>query len=128
MALARRLATIYQENLDQLIGPLSAAADSPARNHADVFIDLLNRRMAEYAEFDYDESGPEFAFLRYFGNCVAAALPDSPDQRWVLDQIMASQAPEAIEIVERGMRGVHRARGYLVPKIRSPASPRPGRM
>ncbi|HET6719444.1 MAG TPA: hypothetical protein VFH22_07335 [Rhodocyclaceae bacterium] len=106
VALARRLATIYQENLDQLIGPLTVSAASPARNHADVFIELLNRRMAEYAEFDYDENGPEFAFLRYFGNCVAAALPDSADQRWVLDQIMASQAPEAIEIVDRGMRGV----------------------
>lgn len=106
VALARRLATIYQENLDQLIGPLAASAETAARNHADLFIELLNRRMAEYAEFDYDENGPEFAFLRYFGNCVSAALPDSPDQRWVLDQIMASQAPEAIEIVDRGMRGV----------------------
>lgn len=106
VALARRLATIYQENLDQLIGPLAASAESPARNHADVFIELLNRRMAEYAEFDYDENGPEFALLRYFGNCVSAALPDSAEQRWVLDQIMASQAPEAIETVDRGMRGV----------------------
>lgn len=106
VALARRLATIYQENLDQLIGPLNLSAESPARNHADVFIELLNLRMAEYAEFDYDENGPEFAFLRYFGNCVSAALPDSADQRWVLDQIMAAQAPEAIEIVDRGMRGV----------------------
>lgn len=99
--MAKRLATIYQENLDQLIGP------SPAPGgHAFAFIDLLNRRMAEYADFDYDEQGADFAFLRYFGRCIEHCLPDAGDRRWVLDQIMASQAPEAIEAVERGMRGV----------------------
>lgn len=109
VGLARRLAVIYQENLDQLVGPLSELSSldsSDAKDHAAVFIALLNRRMAEYADFNYDENGPEFAFLRYFGNCIEAALPDPADQRWVLDQIMASQAPEAIEHVERGMRGV----------------------
>jgi hypothetical protein len=62
--------------------------------------------MAEYADFGYAEDGPEFGFLRYFGTCIEEALPDPADRRWVLDQIMATQAPEAIESVERGMRGV----------------------
>ena len=105
VALARRLATIYQENLDQLIGPPVSIGTS-GQGHRAVFVDLLNRRMAEYADFEYGESGPEFAFLRYFGNCIEAALPDPADRRWVLDQIMVSQAPEAIESVDRGMRGV----------------------
>ena len=106
VALARRLGEIYQENLDQLVGPLATAADAPYKNHAEVFIAILNQRMAEYAEFEYGEDGPEFAFLRYFGTCIEAALPDPADRKWVLDQVMASQAPEAIEYVERGMRGV----------------------
>ena len=103
VALARRLAEIYQENLDQLVGPPDASA---GKDHASIFINLLNRRMAEYAEFEYDENGPEFAFLRFFGTCIESALPDPGDRRWVLDQVMASQAPEAIEYVESGMRGV----------------------
>jgi hypothetical protein len=101
-ALARRVADLYRENLDQLIGP----DESRAGGHATNFIDLLNRRMAEFAEFDYTEDGPDFGFMRYFGSCIEAALPDPADRRWVLDQIMATQAPEAIETVESAMRGV----------------------
>lgn len=100
-AMAMRLANIYQENLDQLMGP-SADVDG----HATAFVDLLNRRMAEYADFDYGVIGPDFAFLRYFGHCIEQTMTDPDDRRWVLDQIMNSQAPEAIESVESGMRGV----------------------
>jgi hypothetical protein len=28
------------------------------------------------------------------------------DQRWVIDQIMAIEAPEALQMVQRGMEGV----------------------
>lgn len=106
VALAKRLAEIYQENLDQLIGPAALSSDLSAQPYTSVFIELLNRRMAEYAEFEYSDHGPEFGFLRYFGTCIENALPDPADRRWVLDQVMASQAPEAIECVEQGMRGV----------------------
>lgn len=101
-ALARRVGELYRDDLDELIGPDVARPGG----HAAVFIDLLNRRMADFAEFDYGDDGPGFAFLRYFGRCIEDALPDADDRRWVLDQVMAVQAPEAIETVERAMRGV----------------------
>lgn len=101
VAMARRLAEMYSDNLDELIGPAQTST-----GYAEGLIELLNRRMEEYAEFEYRADGPEFAFLRYFGTCVEAALPDLADRRWILDQVMATQAPEAIETVERGMRGV----------------------
>ena len=99
-ALAKRLADIYQENLDHLVGPL---ADGGHRRH---FIELLNERMAEYAEFDYGDDGPDFGFRRYFGSRIEVVLPDADDRRWVLDAIMSIQAPEAVEVVERGLRGL----------------------
>lgn len=102
VALARRVADLYRENLDELVGP----DDQFPGGHAAAFVDLLNRRMAEYADFEYLDDGPGFAFLRYFGSRIEAALPDPADRRWVLDQVMAAQAPEAVETVERGMRGV----------------------
>jgi hypothetical protein len=101
-ALARRVADLYRENLDQLIGP----DETRAGGHGVNFIDLLNRRMAEFAEFDYTDDGPDFGLMRYFGTCIEEALPDPADRRWVLDQIMATQAPEAVETVESAMRGV----------------------
>jgi hypothetical protein len=102
VALARRVATLYGENLDQLIGP----DESRSGGHSANFIDLLNRRMAEFAEFEYTDDGPDFGFMRYFGSCIEEALPDPADRRWVLDQIMATQAPEAVETVESAMRGI----------------------
>ncbi|MDR2189600.1 MAG: hypothetical protein LBE62_16385 [Azonexus sp.] len=99
-ALVIRLAEIYQENLDHLIGP---AADGGRQRR---FIDLINRRMGEYAEFEYDESGPDFGFRRYFGACIEAVLPDPDDRRWALDQMMSIEAPQAVAVVERGMRGL----------------------
>lgn len=101
VAMATRVAGLYQENLDHLIGPSARQG-----GHQAVFIDLLNRRMADYAEFDYGGDGPDFGFYRFFGHCIEQVLPDPDDRRWVLDQVMATQAPEAVEHVERGMRGV----------------------
>jgi len=101
VAMATRVAELYQENLDHLIGPSARPG-----GHQAAFIDLLNRRMADYADFAYDAEGPDFGFFRYFGHCIEQVLPDQDDRRWVLDQIMAAQAPEAVEHVERGMRGV----------------------
>lgn len=99
-ALATRLADLYQENLDYLVGPPTEGS------HGRNFIDLLNRRMAEYAEFEYGPDGPDFSFRRYFGSCVEAVLADPDDRRWALDSVMSVQAPEAVEIVERGLRGL----------------------
>lgn len=100
VALVTRLSELVDENLNDLIGR------DIVRSHKDRFIDLVNARMAEYAEFDYTSAGPDFGFLRYFGHCVEVALTDESDRRWALDQIMSSQAPAAVEIVERTMRGV----------------------
>lgn len=101
VAMARRVAGLYQENLDELIGP-----DDKPGGHADRLIGLINRRMAEYAEFEYHTDGPEFGFLRCFGTFIEAALPDDANRRWVLDQVMATQAPEAIETVDGAMRAL----------------------
>lgn len=99
-ALATRLAEIYQDNLDYLVG---SAGDGEQKRR---FIDLVNARMGEYAEFEYAEDGPDFGFRRYFGSRIEAMLGDPDDRRWVLDQIMSVQAPEAVEVVERGLRGL----------------------
>lgn len=100
VALVKRLAEIHHDNLEDLAGP------NPEAGYKRRFIDLLNARMDEYAEFEYSDDGPDFAFLRYFGSCVEALLADPDDRRWALDQLMTVQAPAAIEVVERGMRGI----------------------
>ncbi len=66
-----------------------------------------------YAEFgaepkaveSTDGFAPDFAFLRYLGSRLEPTLPPK-DQRWVLDQVMASEAPEVVDIVQGAMRNL----------------------
>ena len=111
-AMARRLADIYRDNMDNLVGPFEPGARFGTLSvpqpggYAEFFVAALNERMAEYADFGFDESGPDFAFMRYFGSCIEEVIADPEDRKWVLDQVMTVQAPEALEIVARGMRGI----------------------
>jgi hypothetical protein len=106
VALVRHVARILQENEDDLLGPAPAGAPS----HGDTFIDLVNEVVQHYAEFGADPQPPagvtvfhpDFGFLRYLGTRVAPTVPES-ERRWVLDQVMAIEAPEAVGIVQRSM-------------------------
>jgi anaerobic selenocysteine-containing dehydrogenase len=98
-ALANRTGEELAENRSRLLGDRDAAAIK-----AD-FIDLLNRRNAEYAEFGYGAEGPDFAFLRYFATTVAELMPEK-DKRWTWDQVMAIEGPEAAATVARSVAGL----------------------
>ncbi len=100
-ALVQRVAEVLQENEDGLMGvPPEGQA-----SHYDQFIDLFNELADHYADFGYDAQGPDFAFVRYLGHRIEALMPEK-DQRWVVDQIMASEVPDALEMIKRGMQGV----------------------
>ncbi len=106
VALVRHVARTLQENEDRLLGrPVEGVA-----SHADTFIDLVNELSGHYAEFPADPlqdpaSGfqPGFAFVRYLGSRLEPTVPEK-DRRWVLDQVMAIETPEALGIVQRSMR------------------------
>lgn len=100
-ALVQRVAQILQDNEDGLMGmPTSGQA-----SYFDQFIDLFNELSEHYADFGFDANGPDFAFVRYFGYRIEALMPQK-DQRWVVDQIMASEVPDALDMIQRGMDGV----------------------
>ncbi len=100
-ALVRRVAEILQENEDTFLGP---PPDEEA-THFERFIDLFNGLSELYADFGFDETGPDFAFVRYFGHRIEALMPEK-DQRWVIDQIMGVEVPEAVAMLQRAMPGV----------------------
>ena len=112
-ALATRLAEMIEENNYLLLGN---AVPGEAQRH---FLDLFNRRGGEYAEFDYDESGPDFGFKRFFAACLRDILPEK-DQLWVLDQAMDIEAPEALKALEKSMQGL------LHPEVQNARRPRAG--
>lgn len=104
--LAHRVADTYADNAADLIGPRDDGTP-----HRDAFIDAVNAVLAHYAEFGADPHPddaaggftPDFAFVRYFGSRVVDTVPPQ-DQRWVLDQVMAAEAPQAVQTLQAAMR------------------------
>lgn len=100
-ALVKRVAEVLQENEDMLLG-----APGPGQpSHYDEFIDLFNGLADHYADFGSDETGPDFAFVRYLGHRIERLMPQK-DRRWVIEQLMASEVPDAVQMIQRAMTGV----------------------
>lgn len=100
-ALVRRVADVLAENENNLLGPPAPGQDS----HQGSFIDLFNELSLHYAEFGHDDDGPDFSFMRYLGHRIEALMP-AKDRHWVVDQIVAIEAPEAVKMLQSSMQGV----------------------
>jgi hypothetical protein len=97
--MARNIGRFVEENNIMLLGE---AVPGESQRH---FIDLFDRRAADYAEFDYDEKGPDFGFKRFFAACLRDVLPEK-DKLWVVDQAMDIEAPEALKMLEKTLAGL----------------------
>ena len=113
-ALVKRVGEILQDNEDGLLG--QPAPGQPS--HYEQFIDLFNELADHYADFGFDAQGPDFDFVRYLGYRIELLMPKK-DQRWVLDQVMATEVPEAIVYLQKAMDGVLST---------EPRAPRPSRV
>ncbi len=76
------------------------------RNQADImepgdyrgpFIALLNERVSEYSQASFTDEGPGFEMLRCLGERILTVMGSSQVNRWVKDQVMTVDAPEAVE-------------------------------
>ena len=99
IAMAKRMAGLIEENNGMLLGQAQ-----PGECQRD-FLERFNRRGADYAEFEYGDSGPDFGFRRYFAACLRDVLPEK-DKLWVADQAMDIEAPWAVKALEKTMAGL----------------------
>lgn len=93
--LAQRLADLMADNQSTLLG------GDPALIRSE-FIRLLNDRAEHYAEFEFDPQNSHFGFVRYLGSALQPVM-NGPDQTWILDYIMLSAAPEAIDHLQKAL-------------------------
>ncbi len=91
-SLCGHVAEQVQDNLTDIAGP---------GNYKLPFISLLNRRFADYADFDYQGKSLGYGALRYLGHRVLELMGEDQTNRWVVDQIIEIDAPEMIEQVTR---------------------------
>ena len=95
-ALVLHCADTLAGNEADLLGPAPAGTGREER-----FIALFNEVSGHYAEFGTEAEPPfmpDFAFLRYLASRLAPTLPPK-DRPWVIDQVMAIEAPEAARTV-----------------------------
>jgi len=95
-ALARRLADYVQDNTRDFAGP---------GDYRTPFIDLLNRRMEDYAEFSFIDGGPSFQLARYFSERVGETLGPR-NRQWIGNQIIDAEVPEAMESLRKAVKNL----------------------
>lgn len=97
VALALKTADFYHDNRSDIEGRGS--------DYRDGFIDRLNRRLADYADFAFEDGQPGYAFKRYLGEKVTEAMGPK-DRKWISDQVMEIEVPEMLKTLERGLKNL----------------------
>jgi hypothetical protein len=94
---ARKLIEHVQDNSQDLLGP---------GDYGGPFIELLNRRSEEYAEFQLADDGPSYRFLRHLGFEIQTLMGEAEENCWVIDQVMDKDGWEAYKHFARAFRNL----------------------
>lgn len=92
--LAQEVARHLQRNQAEIMGP---------GDYRRPFIALFNERASEYAQASFADERPGFEFLRCFGEKILTIMGSTQVNRWVKDQVMTVDAPEAVENLKMGV-------------------------
>jgi len=95
VALALKLADTYHDNRVDVQGR--------GQDFRQPFIDKLNVRMADYADFRFEGGEPGYAFKRYLGECVTNSMGPR-DRKWISDQVMEIEVPEMLKTLKKGLK------------------------
>lgn len=96
-AIAGQLAHTMAENQQELLGP---------GNYVAAFIQTMNERFDQYSECAFSaDSGPSYEFTRFLARKISDIMALS-DERWVLEQVMDIEAPQAVHTVKRMVQDV----------------------
>lgn len=69
------------------------------------FINLLNKRMQEYAEFDFSDDGPGFSMKRYYGEYIREIMGEKYN-KWVTSQMIDIEVPAMYRYLKRIMKNI----------------------
>lgn len=93
--LCERVGDHVQDNLTDIAGP---------GNYRPPFVELLNQRFAEYADFDYQGDAVSYEVYRYLGANVLEIMGEDQTNRWVIDQMIEIDGPDLAEQVAKSVR------------------------
>ena len=93
IALAKQSADYYHENKGERIG---------AGDHWQEFIQTYNERAQDYSDYAFQDSEPNYLFMRYFGEKIKHAMT-AVDDKWIIQQIVEIQAPKAFQAIRKSV-------------------------
>lgn len=97
--LAQKCAKHMEDNQRDILGP---------GEYRSAFIETLNRRMADYSEFNYShEEGPSFSMRRFFGEQVKKVMGER-NSKWVGDQVIDIEVPEILSHMSKALPNLFR--------------------
>jgi len=95
-AVANRVGAFLADNEADLLG---AEAPEEIKRR---FVALVNRRSDDYSDCAWSDDGPDYAFVRCLGHRVAEVM-ERHEQTWAVSQVIDSEAPEAVAMLQRAM-------------------------
>ena len=90
-ALGQHTVRITSTNLAEFVGE---------GRYAEGIVSTLNTRLADYSELEFNGREPSYSVLRYLGEKVSDAM-QATDSKWVLEQIVDIEAPEAVKLIKK---------------------------
>lgn len=92
-ALGTNLTRVVSANLTEFVGREGGAYKTQ-------FVETVNARLMDYSEFEFQGQNPSYAVLRYLGEKISQAMA-ATDSKWVLEQVMDVEAPEAVKTMKK---------------------------
>lgn len=93
---ATHLAKTMASNQEELLGP---------GDYMGSFIATLNNRFDIYSECEFTEEGPSYEFRRFLAQNISDIMAIT-DKKWVLEQIMDIESPQAFSVLKRLVQDV----------------------
>lgn len=99
-AVGQRLAETMEDNILDFNG----GKKDPDYDHKAGFIDLMNRRNADYATFEFPVDKASYQALRYLSLMIREVM-EAQDQSWIQDQLMDIEVPQIMATAKKQIDG-----------------------
>ncbi len=76
------------------------------------YIESLNSTMTALSDFRFEQDAPGYEMFRLLGSRVLDIMGDSQTNKWVIDQVMDIDGPEAYEIFKKSFDKLKRSSGF----------------
>ena len=95
--LAKHLAGHLQENCSEILGK---------GDYVMPFVEKMNKRSKEYADFNYTKDGPSYPFMRHLGFEIQQVMGETHENRWVIDQVMDKDGLEVDKEIRKAIENL----------------------